>query len=96
MKKIKYEEALSRLEGIVNHLENEDIELEDALSKFEEGIKLAKECNQQLNEADKKINILTTDLEGNIKSEPFKTTRERNEFLPDNNNRQNETGDAPF
>ena len=96
MAKIKYEEALSRLEGLVNHLENEDIELEDALNKFEEGIKLAKECNHQLNEAEKKINLLTTDLEGNIKAEPFKTTEEKGDFLPGSGNQQNEAGDSPF
>ncbi|MBF0273631.1 MAG: exodeoxyribonuclease VII small subunit [Nitrospinae bacterium] len=95
MGKIKYEDALVKLESIVSHLENDDIELEDALNKFEEGIKMAKECSSQLDAAEKKINLLTTDLEGSFKTETFKVSGGEKEFLqPEQNSSTNE--EPPF
>lgn len=53
-----FEENLKELEIIVAELEKGELSLEDAISKFEKGIKVSKECNSKLEEAEKKINIL--------------------------------------
>ncbi|MFW6021930.1 MAG: exodeoxyribonuclease VII small subunit [Halanaerobiaceae bacterium] len=52
---IKFEEALTRLEDIVNKLEDGGLPLDKSLETFTEGIKLIKLCNKELNEAEKKI-----------------------------------------
>ena len=53
MKK-SFEENIDDLEKIVSELENGDLNLDDSVSKFEEGIKISKECNKILEEAEKK------------------------------------------
>lgn len=50
-----FEEALSRLEEIVNELESEEISLEDSIGLYEEGIKLSKICTRKLEEAELRI-----------------------------------------
>lgn len=62
----KFEEALKRLEEIVEKLESGDQPLEKSLALFEEGIKLARFCNTKLNEAEKKISLLMKDKSGNL------------------------------
>ncbi len=58
MKKKSFEEALAKLEQITKELEDGDLTLEESLKYFDEGVKLAEQCNSQLNEAQKKIEIL--------------------------------------
>jgi len=67
----KFEAALVRLEEIVQELEKGDISLERSLKLFEEGIKLSRICNKQLDEAERKVEILVKDKNGNIGAEPF-------------------------
>ena len=71
MPKEKFEDALSKLEKIVGKLEEGDISLEESLKLFEEGIRLSRLCNQKLDEAERKVQILVKDREGNMKAEPF-------------------------
>jgi exodeoxyribonuclease VII small subunit len=52
------EQNLSKLENILEELENGELELDQAMRKFEEGIKLSRECQQTLEEAEMKIKIL--------------------------------------
>lgn len=54
-----FEEALTRLEDIANILENESPDLATALSLYEESAKLLKGCSEMLDEAQKKITVLT-------------------------------------
>ena len=63
-KKIKnnFEENLSRLEEISNLLESKEIGLDDAISLFEEGIKLSKTCITNLKKAELKITKLKNEL----------------------------------
>jgi len=68
----KFEAALTRLEEIVQELEKGDLSLEQSLKLFEEGIKLSRICNKQLAEAERKVEILVKDKNGNIGAEPFK------------------------
>jgi len=60
--KINFEENLARLEEISNLLESQEISLEEAISIFEEGIKLSKLCASTLKKAELKITELTKEL----------------------------------
>ncbi len=73
----KFEDALSKLEAIVEKLEGGDLSLEESLKAFEEGIRLARFCSQKLQEAEKKIEILLRDAEGKEKIEPFDPDQSR-------------------
>ena len=67
----KFEESISRLEQIVQALENGDIDLDESLKLFEEGIKLTKSCHKMLDDAEKKVSVLMSDENGKIKKEEF-------------------------
>jgi exodeoxyribonuclease VII small subunit len=71
MAKEKFEEALNKLEKIVSKLEKGDIPLEESLKLFEEGIRLSRLCNQKLDEAEKRVEILLKDKEGVLKAQSF-------------------------
>ena len=58
MAKSNFENNMENLEKIVTELENGDLNLDESISKFEEGIKISKECNKILEDAEKKITIL--------------------------------------
>lgn len=58
-RKPTFESQLEALEEIVNHLEKGDLPLNDSLSQFEKGIKLTKECQQMLNQAEQKVLLLS-------------------------------------
>ena len=61
----KFEQTLEKLEELVQKLEEGDLSLEDSLKAFEEGMTLVKVCEKRLNDAQKKIEVLTKD--GKIK-----------------------------
>ena len=71
MKDITFEDALQRLEQIVDQLETGDLPLDDSLKVFEEGVALARRCATYLEEAEKRIELLTKDESGLLKAEPF-------------------------
>ena len=71
MSDIKFEDALQRLEEIVDRLETGELPLEDSLKVFEEGVALARRCSKYLEEAEKRIELLTKDESGLLKAEPF-------------------------
>jgi len=62
-KNLNFEDSLTKLEGIVDALEDNDVSLEESVKKFEEGIKLVKDCQKQLKEAELKVNKLMGDGE---------------------------------
>jgi len=70
-KDLNFEETMESLEKIVQELEKGDLNLDDSISKFEEGMKLSKVASKYLEEAEKKITMLVSDKEGNIKEEVF-------------------------
>jgi exodeoxyribonuclease VII small subunit len=70
-KKEKFEDALDKLEKIVSQLEEGDISLEESLKLFEEGIRLSRFCNQKLDEAEKRVEILLKGKDGALETEPF-------------------------
>ena len=71
MSDIKFEDALQRLEEIVDRLETGELPLEDSLKVFEEGVALARRCSKYLEEAEKRIELLTKDESGLLKTMPF-------------------------
>ncbi len=70
MPKERFEDALNKLEKIVAKLEEGDIPLEESLKLFEEGIRLSRFCNQKLDEAEKKVEILLKGKNGVLKPHP--------------------------
>jgi len=68
---IRFEKALEKLEKIVTDLESGDVSLEDALKKYEEGVRMSQACQKKLSQAEKKIEILTRTLDGTLQKEPF-------------------------
>lgn len=55
---VSFEEALSKLEQIVERLENGDVPLEQAIELFQEGMKLSQFCSQKLEQVERKIDML--------------------------------------
>jgi exodeoxyribonuclease VII small subunit len=71
MSKTTFEQTMKKLEQIVQELESGDPPLEEAMQKFEEGIKLSRLCSEKLDETEKKITILLQDQKGNVSEKPF-------------------------
>ena len=70
MSKENFEESMKSLEEIVSELENGNLNLDESVKKFEEGMKIAKQCNTILENAEKKITILL-EKDGELKEEDF-------------------------
>jgi exodeoxyribonuclease VII small subunit len=68
---LPFEEALKKLEGIVGAMESDDLPLEMLLSKYEEGTKLVKICQEKLSEAELKIQQLEKNAAGEMKLKPL-------------------------
>lgn len=69
--KFQFEKALADLEKIVEALEGGELSLDESLKKYEDGVKLTRACQAKLQEAEKKIEILTRSLSGELKPVPF-------------------------
>lgn len=68
-KEMKFEEKLESLENIVKELEAGNVDLDDAINKYTEAMKIAKECSQKLDSATKAVNKI---LNENNELEDFK------------------------
>ncbi len=55
---MSFEKKLTRLEEIVQKMENGELSLDESLKLFEEGVKLSRECNKELSEAEQKVKKL--------------------------------------
>jgi exodeoxyribonuclease VII small subunit len=71
MAEIRFEEALKKLEKIVEDLENGGLSLDEALKKYQEGIELSRLCTQRLESAKKKIDLLTKNKKGEFELKPL-------------------------
>lgn len=67
-----FEESMKKLETIVEELENGNLNLDESVQKFEDGMKIAKQCNNMLEDAEKKITILLENG-GELKEENFES-----------------------
>lgn len=72
----KFEDALKKLESIVERMEKGDIPLDESLKLFEEGVKLTRFCSKELQKAEKKVEMLTKDSEGKLVAVPFEEEEE--------------------
>jgi exodeoxyribonuclease VII small subunit len=72
---MSFEEALLELEGIVEKLEKGQLSLDESLMLFENGIKLVRECNDKLKNAQQKVEQLIEE-NGELKAEPFEVEGE--------------------
>ena len=77
---IRFEDAILRLENIVQKLEDGKLNLDDSLKYFEEGVKLSRFCAKKLDEAEKKVEILMKDKDGRLKPQPFDVKEEEGEI----------------
>ena len=70
-KEMNFEELMQKLESITTKLEKENLNLDESVKLFEEGMKISKECNEKLENAEKRITILLNDGENNLSEEDF-------------------------
>ncbi|KGD64187.1 exodeoxyribonuclease VII small subunit [Alcanivorax nanhaiticus] len=70
------ETALDNLESLVERMESGELTLEESLKAFEEGVRLSRDCQQALQQAEQKVRIL---LEQNSNAEPEPFTGDDNE-----------------
>ena len=71
IEKLDFEKALQELEQVVEALEGGSLTLDQALKRYEEGVALVRACQIKLSETEKKIEILTKNLDGSLKREAF-------------------------
>jgi exodeoxyribonuclease VII small subunit len=62
--KIKFEDAMNKLENIIKKFETEEVDLDDSVKLFEEGMKLSAECSKKLDEVEKTIELITKNKNG--------------------------------
>ena len=68
---LPFEEALQKLETVVEAMESEDLPLETLIKRYEEGVKLARNCQARLAEADVRIQQLEKNASGELKLKPL-------------------------
>lgn len=68
---VSFEENMKKLEEIAAELEKGELDLDTSVSKFEEGMKISKECNEMLEKAEKKITMLIKGEDGEVIEENF-------------------------
>ena len=66
-----FELNLKKLEELVKKLDSDELTLDESIALFEEGMKLSKKCSDKLESAERQINILLQDENGNEKEEKF-------------------------
>ena len=75
-----FESSLEALEQIVRQLEQGELPLERSLELFEQGIRLSKECQERLSQAERRIEILLRDNQGRPTVNEFAPEKERDGF----------------
>ena len=65
-----FEDLMVKLEEITDKLENDKLSLDESVKRFEEGMKISKECNEKLEDAEKRITVLLKEND-EIKEENF-------------------------
>lgn len=67
-----FEKALDRLEKIVEQMESAELPLDEVIKRYEEGQQLVKFCSQKLEEAEKKVEILSKNKDGSPHLKKFR------------------------
>ncbi len=104
-----FEASLSALEKIVRRLEQGDLSLEESLKLFEDGVKLSRECQERLNQAERRIEVLLEDENGNpalqaieredLRAEETRPPKIKRRIVFENNNETNDDSnddETPF
>ncbi len=81
-KKKNFETSLNDLEKIVRKLEDGDLSLEESLKLFEDGVKLSRECQERLTNAERRIEVLLKDSNGEISLQNLDADTMREESRP--------------
>lgn len=81
-KKETFENSLSSLEKVVRRLEEGDMSLEESLKLFEQGVKLSRECQERLSQAERRIEVLLQDENGNLALQEITAQELRDEPKP--------------
>ncbi|KGS12367.1 MULTISPECIES: exodeoxyribonuclease VII small subunit [Pseudomonas syringae group] len=69
---LDFEQSLADLQALVERLENGELSLEDSLTAFEQGVRLTRECQSALTQAEQKVQVLL-ERDGELTEEPFDT-----------------------
>lgn len=75
-KQLRFEDGLADLEATVTKLESGELTLEDSLAAFERGVGLVKVLNERLGAVEQRIEILTRDGNGTLRTRPFEADGE--------------------
>ena len=78
-----FEASLEALEQIVHQLESGDLPLEKSLELFEQGIRLSRECQDRLSQAERRIEVLMRDNQGRTVAAPFEAVSGENNETDD-------------
>lgn len=70
-KVLDFETSLEQLETIVEALEEGNLSLEESLKSFEKGIKITRDCQQALENAEQRVRVLTTQADGSVATAAF-------------------------
>lgn len=68
---LKFEQAMQRLDGIVDAMERGDIGIEESIQKFDEAMKLAAHCRKVLDDAEQRIRVIQLDAAGKPVATPL-------------------------
>ncbi|UCC39444.1 MAG: exodeoxyribonuclease VII small subunit [Candidatus Aminicenantes bacterium] len=96
MTTLSFEKALAELEKIVEKLEKGDLPLNESLAFFEKGVKLARYLREELEKAEKKIEILLKDEKGEVKEKPFKPEEKASSDEEEEPSEPGKDEDLPF
>ncbi len=96
MKDMSFEKALAKLETIVGKLESGELALDETLTLFEQGVHLAKYLHGELGKAEKRIEILLKDKDGELKAEPFQLAEEEPKKDEPSDGESGENESLPF
>ncbi len=96
MTTLSFEKALAELEKIVEKLEKGDLALNESLGLFEKGVKLARYLREELEKAEKKIEMLLKDEKGKVKEKPFKLEEETSSEEEEEPSEPGKNEDLPF
>ncbi len=74
---MEFEKKIQELEGIVEKMASGDLSLEDSLKSFEKGIRISRECSEQLNKSEQKVQeLIAIDEKGQAKTKDFEPASE--------------------
>ena len=78
----KFEEELKDLEEIVGKIDSGELSLEDSIGAFERGVALVRSLNQKLDEIEKKVEVLSRNYQGDLRTAPYDGLEENSSPAP--------------